>query len=393
MTGETADATGWPTAFGTAGNTCFSTDSGPTDGTPNWTFSRDEFQPRAPCVADGTVYVVGAVGESGSEQMRVFALDVATGDLQWEQTVHDNSLPRRSSAPTVADGIVYVVTNDSYLDGLGLVALDAADGEILWELSGAAGNHYGGPVALNGRVHTITESPDEASALRAFEPDGSLAWENSPGDQALSAYGIAGGGNSLVVTDVTGVYGVDAADGETRWEIPADEFEERLQLPPAVAGNTAFVATGATSMTRGRTEPESTYRLYALDIANGAQRWRTSMSNDDEPAAPAGPLAVTDDAVFVVQAPITDGGRELVAYDRTSGTVQSRQSLRFVPNLASPTVAGGTPYVPADFGIVTDDGTLAESLELSAALQANWGVPVFDGQAAVVTNEGIALLQ
>ncbi|WP_158601419.1 outer membrane protein assembly factor BamB family protein [Halosegnis longus] len=162
-----------------------------------------------------------------------------------------------------------------------------------------------------------------------------------PGDQALSAYGIAGGGNSLVVTDVTGVYGVDAADGETRWEIPADEFEERLQLPPAVAGNTAFVATGATSMTRGRTEPESTYRLYALDIANGAQRWRTSMSNDDEPAAPAGPLAVTDDAVFVVQAPITDGGRELVAYDRTSGTVQSRQSLRFVPNLASPTVAGG----------------------------------------------------
>ncbi|WP_318270850.1 hypothetical protein [Halosegnis longus] len=42
---------------------------------------------------------------------------------------------------------------------------------------------------------------------------------------------------------------------------------------------------------------------------------------------------------------------------------------------------------------MTDDGTLAESLELSAALQANWGVPVFDGQAAVVTNEGIALLQ
>ncbi|PSQ53118.1 hypothetical protein BRD20_04175 [Halobacteriales archaeon SW_8_65_20] len=393
-TGETAEATDWPAAFGTAGNTCFSTDSGPTDGTVKWTFSREELQPRAPCMADGTVYAVSTVGEPGSEQMRVFALDVATGDLRWEQTVYDyGPLGRWSSAPTVADGIVYVVTDDSYLDGTGLVALDTADGEILWNLSGAAGAHYGGPVALDGRIHTITEPSDGESALRAFEPDGSLAWENPLAEQALSAYGIAGGANSLAVTDVTGVYGLDMATGETRWEIPSDDFENRIQLPPVVAGNTVFVATGATSMTRERTELDSTYRLYGLDIANGSQRWQTSMSNGDEPAAPAGPLAVADDAVFVVQAPISDGSHELVAYERASGTVRSRQALSFVPNLTSPTFAGGEVYVPAEFGIVTEDGTLAESLELSAAQQTNWGLPVFDGQAAVVTREGITLLQ
>ncbi len=67
----------------------------------------------SPVVADGKVYV-------GSQDNKVYCLDASNGDLVWNYTTDDLVVSR----PDVANGIVYVGGWDGKL-----YALDALDGE------------------------------------------------------------------------------------------------------------------------------------------------------------------------------------------------------------------------------------------------------------------------
>jgi outer membrane protein assembly factor BamB len=73
-------------------------------GTQKWAFETDGWVRSSPTVADGTVYV-------GSNDNNLYAVDASTGDQQWafktSGSVH--------SSPTVADETVYVGSNDNNL--------------------------------------------------------------------------------------------------------------------------------------------------------------------------------------------------------------------------------------------------------------------------------------
>ena len=67
-----------------------------------WSFPAENAVSSSPAVADGVVYV-------GSQDGNVYALDAATGAQAWS---FPTGAPVTFSSPAVADGVVYVGSND-----------------------------------------------------------------------------------------------------------------------------------------------------------------------------------------------------------------------------------------------------------------------------------------
>ena len=79
-----------------------------------WRFRASDRVVDSPIVADGAVYF-------GAADDRLYAVNVATGDLLWRIQMD------RHAWLTVAEGVVYV-SSGSYLN-----AVDAATGNVLWK--------------------------------------------------------------------------------------------------------------------------------------------------------------------------------------------------------------------------------------------------------------------
>ena len=103
-----------------------------------WSYATGGWAPTAPTVADGVVYM-------GSNDHRVYALDAATGSELWSFATGDVVV----SVPTVADGVVYVGSNDNHL-----YALDADTGEKLWSYYTGAWVRYS-PTVSGGMVYSL----------------------------------------------------------------------------------------------------------------------------------------------------------------------------------------------------------------------------------------------
>jgi outer membrane protein assembly factor BamB len=168
-----------------------------------------------PTVADGSVYVV-VPGQTQGDGTLV-AFDAETGEEQWRY----NTGPYGSSsytAPPVAvdDGIVYVAA-------MGMAALDAENGSVVWE---------------RGDIDSLKSHSDNAPAVR----DGTVY------------IGTGGYGGTL--------YALSAKDGSTEWtfESGTEQFSSA-----AVTSETAYV-----SVTAIDDPPEGTYALSAED---GSEQW------------------------------------------------------------------------------------------------------------------------
>ena len=75
----------------------------------------------SPAVANGVVYV-------GSNDDSIYALNASTGTLLWSYSAGESV----SSSPAVADGVVYVGSLN-YGNGKSIHALDASTGALLWD--------------------------------------------------------------------------------------------------------------------------------------------------------------------------------------------------------------------------------------------------------------------
>ncbi|MFF3392292.1 PQQ-binding-like beta-propeller repeat protein [Streptomyces sp. NPDC002669] len=105
--------------FGSDDNHLYALDAG--TGKRRWAFPMLDGVNSAPVVANGLVYI---------STSRLYAVNAATGKQRWSRTgIKYKMLPghRSFSAPTVADGVVYVGDSIEYL-----FALDAATGKKRW---------------------------------------------------------------------------------------------------------------------------------------------------------------------------------------------------------------------------------------------------------------------
>jgi alcohol dehydrogenase (cytochrome c) len=250
----------------------------------------------APVVAGGVVYLQ-------DQDANVYALALATGKLKWEYEVN---VPEASGpgpdGVAVADGAVYGDTSTS------VFALSAATGKTTWVvrhlLNTGQGSFEIQPQVADGRVYLASaygSGPGGGVLMALDAANGHLLWEFNTvigPAQGVQALGLGSGGaweTPLVGSDGSVTFGIgnpyqsiaeaiahpsrqlytdsavhlDAATGKLRWyyqAVPDDFMDHDLQASPVSASiNGAPVIITAGKMGY----------VYALDARTGALLWKT----------------------------------------------------------------------------------------------------------------------
>jgi outer membrane protein assembly factor BamB len=268
-----------------------------------WSFTTGSFVESAPAVANGVVYV-------GSDDDNVYALNAITGAKLWSFTTAN----RVVSAPAVANGVVYV---GSYDDNV--YALNASTGAKLWSFT--TGDYVlSSPTVANGVVY-VGSYDDNVYALNAST--GAKLWSFTTGNGVFSAPAVANG-VVYVGSGDENVYALNASTGARLWSFAAGGPVES----PAVANGVVYVGSWDDN-------------VYALNASTGAKLWSFTTGN----VVLSSP-AVANDVVYVgsydgnVYALNASTGAKLWSFTTGNGVS------------SSPAVANGVVYVGSDDGNV-----------------------------------------
>lgn len=236
-----------------------------TTGVKKWEFVGDGIYSwqASPTVANGIVY--GIIRGNTGGKYGMYALDATTGSVKWGPAT---DVYLSESSPAIANGFVFA---GSELNGL--VALDATTGATKWKFDSGLIT-YSAPTVANGVVYVgagaITHSNndklyavDAATGIKKWEfktPDGSPDY-SSP----MVASGIVyiGAGGTL--------YAVDAATGIKQWEAKP-EVGNLIFSGPVVATGLVYQAIGK--------------KLYAFDAATGAKKWEYDTGRTIDKSSP-----------------------------------------------------------------------------------------------------------
>jgi outer membrane protein assembly factor BamB len=216
------------------------------------------------------------------------------------------------SSPVLADGIVYVGSNNHRLS-----AFDADTGRRPWSFP-TNGRILSTPAVAKGIVY-VGSSDGNVYALDAAT--GSKRWSHRTNGQVLSSPAVAGG--ELYVGSEDGdLYALDASTGTTRWTFPTGY---PMESSPAVANGTVFVGS-------------EDRRIYALDASTGKERWsfQAAAGSDGNPA-------VVDGVVYI-------GAGHFYALDAATGRMLWAFRGDGYGYLAGSAVANGVVYAASVSG-------------------------------------------
>lgn len=160
------------------------------DGATRWRFDTGGGRLfSSPAVADGVAYVGSGWYETADSPHHLYALDVATGEVEWRFQAPEAVF----CSPVVAGGVCYF----GGVDGR-VYALDAADGELMWEFD--LGEQLKSSLAVvsgalvcntsAGAVYALTEPTDAEPTPR--DEERTSGW--SPLALALAAVAVSAAG-------------------------------------------------------------------------------------------------------------------------------------------------------------------------------------------------------
>ena len=225
----------------------------------------------APTVADGTVYVSNHDGPP-----YLYALELWSGQELW--TYDDHEL---GESPTIVDDVVYISGRDGVV-----VALDADSGSVEWTADIGESSESAGTVA-EGFVYVGSED----NHLYALDSaTGDEQWRFETGSSVASTPTVLDG-VVYVGSNDGHLYAVDASSGDEKWRFDTGEFTGSA----TVADGTVFVGGQGGE-------------LFALDSASGEEVWRFEETELDEDLFPriSDPLVV-DGVVYVASTDGQDG--------------------------------------------------------------------------------------
>ena len=209
-----------------------------------------------PAVAGGVVYSYDLKGPVGVNDSGISAFNAKDGKKLWNTPLSFGQTLRIS--PAVADGFVYVGTD------LCIYALNAASGDIQWQTNSShdnGGNIDSSVAVANGAVYASVTFADMLHALKAR--DGSILWTRTLDNQWDAGYGndspaVAGG--VVYATSADGhIYAFKTRGGKPYWKNKVSVHE---RSSPAVANGVVYV--GAFDGT-----------VYAVKADTGVLLWRT----------------------------------------------------------------------------------------------------------------------
>ncbi len=215
----------------------------------------------SPAVADGVVYV-------GSDDGRLYAFGAGAGRLLWSKRVGGGKV---RSSPAVANGVVFIGA-----DGGSLQARRTSNGRLLWERD-LKGRITAPPLVVDGRVF-VGSRGGTFFALKA--DTGRTIWKHytwSVWDAAAYRDGLV-----YVGSDKERVWAFNARTGRVRWET---EVWGRVRSTPAVGPGRLFFGTDMG-------------RVYALDRLTGAKLWYAAATKSGTGFVRCAP-AVAEGRVYV----------------------------------------------------------------------------------------------
>lgn len=223
-----------------------------------WAVETDGPIRAGPTVHDGTVY-------AGSGDGNLYALAPDDGSERWRFDTGavffgGTGYPDRS--PLVADGIVYAVSGDqsgAHGDDFGVYAVDAATGQEQWSYTRGYPKFLTLLGVVDGLALVVTSDdalgPTGESLLALDAATGEVRWTAEVGDSE----GVAIGAGAVYVAAYQRLYAVDLADGTERWH---REFEGGT-VGPGFAADTVFAGS----------EDYESPAVHAFDPETGEVRW------------------------------------------------------------------------------------------------------------------------
>lgn len=308
----------------------------------------------SPAVVDGRVYVASIYPDS-----TLYVFDALTGEKIWG-TPDGQPVETSSTSPAVADGMVLLGVSNL------LEAFDAASGRLVWRFA-ADSLITTSPTIADGVVYVASQDR-HAYALNART--GHRIWETPlPGIPATGPIAVT---SDLVYVSANAVYALDRASGAIRWHAGTDPLNA-----PVVAGNAVYVsesdfrihayqadsgkplwesqhlanvAASPVGMQRGGLYTgDANGRMWMLDGATGSRKWSVQLPDStivfSSPAIANGVVYVTgscdcgtSDAHFIFALRASDG----------------RLLWQFAPGYpvyTSPVVVNGYLYVATYHGL------------------------------------------
>ena len=263
-----------------------------------WNYTTGGWILSSAAVADGIVYI-------GSNDNRLYALSASNGTQIWNYTTSGDI----RSSPAVVDGVVYIGSYDH-----SVYALNATNGSKIWNYTTSNIIQYSSPAVVNGIVYIGSLS--SLYALNAT--NGSKIWNYSiPSMDSSPA--ISEGVLYIDSDNNHSVYALNATTGAHIWNYTAGD---NIYFSVAVANGTVYAAS-------------DDYRLYALNATNGSKIWGTNLWS----WIWSSPSVAGDLVVIGITESI------LYALNTTSGSSRWSYTLGDGVYISTPTMANGMVYI------------------------------------------------
>lgn len=308
------------------------------DGAALWARSLIPSTEKGPEVSGGglafgenTLIATTAFGE-------LFALDATSGEVKWRQKLEAPV----TSAPTVHDGLVYVVSRDSRA-----WALDLAQGRIRWQITGTPSNANlvggSGPVVAGRSVVFPFGSGELVAALAK---SGIRVWGSSVAGQRrgrayasisdISGDPVVHDGKIYAANQAGRAVALNAASGERLWSA-----NEGAYSPMWPAGDSVFLISEQAELIR--LDAESGARIWAIELPYFVKQRLKRRK-----------------AVFAHFGPVLAGGRLIVASDDGVLRQFDPETGEALGEVAIPGGAASNPVVvDGTLYVVTAKGQLA----------------------------------
>ena len=287
----------------------------------------------APVVANGRIYTIDTLGA-------VRAFDARTGAMFWASQTPDD---RGNEAALYGGGIAYDNGHIYATNGLGYVAaLDERTGAITWQVR-PGGPLRGAPTVANGTIYVVSQD-NQIYSLK--EQDGTTNWSQPASLEIAGVFGSA----SPAVGQGTVVAGFSSGElNAYRYENGREVWQDALQRtsirtsvstlndidadPVIDSGQVIAVGQGG--------------RMVALDLITGQRQWELNLAGISTPW-------LAGDWIFVV----TDEGKVVCVY-RQNGHIrwitqlpqfQKPKSKKGEIEYSGPVLAGGRLVITGSNG-------------------------------------------
>jgi eukaryotic-like serine/threonine-protein kinase len=338
-----------------------------------WKFTTKERIESSPAVVDGRVY-------TGADDGNVYCLDAYSGNLIWQTPAGGiiqagfNATVILRSSPAVVGNMVYVGSLDQ-----NLYALRADDGSVAWTYK-TQGVITSSPAVADGAVYVVSQEPSSGGLYKLNATNGDYFWR-----RALPYFASLSGGTDMhgsptvaeglvyASSNMKAYYAINVATGKVEWTYEDADAGEFIVISPAYHDGKLFLL--------------DRFSLVCVDGKNGSVIWSSFLGDElyISPSYADGKLYMVTDqhSVFVLNA--TDGAN--------LGTFNTQSS-----SWSSPAVYEGRLYVgnndwkvycladyPAQSSTITVTLNKAEVYENEAVSGFGQLIPRLDGTTVRVT--------